>query len=78
MGKTEMWNILKTVNRRTKQTKVWGSGYYSAHMEVTFDARFLELGVIWCILHNFQFLQYLKLFLSEFSSDFIQTLYKVS
>ncbi len=31
-------NILKMTNRRAKQTKIWDSGSYSAHMEGTFDA----------------------------------------
>ncbi len=35
MGKPKMWNISKTGDRRAKRTKIWDSGYYSAHMEVT-------------------------------------------
>ena len=37
-----MLNISKTVDRRGKRTKIWGSGYYSAYMQGTFDARFLK------------------------------------
>ena len=45
MGKPKMWNILKTADRRVKRMKIWDSGYYSAHMEVTVDAQFLEFGL---------------------------------
>ncbi len=45
MGKPKMWNISKTADRRTKRAKIWDSGYYSAHIEGTFDARFLEFGL---------------------------------
>ncbi len=45
MGKHEMWNISKTANRIAKRTQNWDSRYYSAHMEVTFDDRFLEFGL---------------------------------
>ncbi len=41
-GKPKMWNISKTANRRAKRTKIWDSGYYSAHTYGTFDAWFLE------------------------------------
>ncbi len=40
-----MWNILKTADRRVKETKIWDSGYYSAHRQGTFDARFFEFGL---------------------------------
>ncbi len=40
-----MCNILKTVDRRAQRTKIWDSGYYSAHVEDTFDALFLEFGL---------------------------------
>ena len=32
MGKSKMWNISKTADRRAKLTKIWDSGYYSAYM----------------------------------------------
>ncbi len=32
MGKSKMWNISKTSNRRAKRTKIWDSVYYSAYM----------------------------------------------
>ncbi len=32
MGKPKLWNISKTADRRAKRTKIWDSGYYSAHM----------------------------------------------
>ena len=44
MGKSKMWNISKTVEHSAKRTKLWVSGYYSAHSEGTFDARFPEFG----------------------------------
>ena len=40
-----MWNILQTANRRAKRMKLWDSGYYSAYMQGTFDARLLEFGL---------------------------------
>ena len=42
MGKSKIWNISKTIDRRATRVKIWDSVYYSAHMEVTFDSRFLE------------------------------------
>ena len=45
MGKPKMWNISKTDDHRTKRIKIWDSGYYSTHMEITFDAGFLECGL---------------------------------
>ena len=39
MGKPEIWNILKTADRRVKTDKIWDSGQYSTYMEVTFDAK---------------------------------------
>ena len=45
MGKPKMWNISKTANRRAKRTKIWDWESYSAYMEGTFDARFLEFGL---------------------------------
>ncbi len=44
MEKTKMWNISKTADSRAKQTKICYSGYNSAHMKVSSDARFLGLG----------------------------------
>ena len=38
MGKPKMWTISKAADRRAKRTKIWDSGDYSTHMEVTFDA----------------------------------------
>ncbi len=41
-----MWNISKTADRRVTWTKIWDSGYYSAHVYYsTFDAEFLEFGL---------------------------------
>ncbi len=45
MGKSKMWNILKTAKRRSKGMKIWDSGCYCAYMQGTFDARFLEFGL---------------------------------
>ena len=45
MGKDKMCNISKTAGRRAKQTKIWDSWYYSAHMEVTIVSRFIEFGL---------------------------------
>ncbi len=45
IGNPKTWNITKTDDRRAKQTKIWDSGYYSTHMEVTFGARFLDFGL---------------------------------
>ena len=70
-----MWNISKTVGRRAQRMKLWDSGYYRAHMEVTFDARFLEFGLgsfAFCKISNFTIFK--TLLLSQFSSDFVQTL----
>ncbi len=44
MGKPKMLNISKTANHRAKRMKMWDSVYYSAHMQGTFNARFLEFG----------------------------------
>ncbi len=41
-----MRNISKTDNRRAKRMKLWDSGFYSAYMEGTFDARFLQFGLL--------------------------------
>ncbi len=61
MGKPKQWNISKTVDRRAKRTKFWDSGYYSTHMEVTFNARFLEFGLasfgVLCKIFNFTILK---------------------
>ncbi len=76
MGKPKMWNISKTGHHRAKRTNIWDSGYYSAHMEGTFDARFIEFGLGHSM--HFPILQFLKLLLSQFSSDFFQSSYKVS
>ena len=61
MGKPKMWNISKTADRRAKWTKIWVSGYYSAHSEGTFHARFLEfvLGSFgaFCKISNFTILK---------------------
>ena len=50
-------------NRRVKQTKIWDSGHYSAHMEVTFDVQFLVFGLgpfgALCKISNLNF-QFLK------------------
>ncbi len=43
MGEPKMWNLSKTAYRRAKWKKIWNPGSYSAHMEGTFDARFLDL-----------------------------------
>ena len=43
-GKPKMWHISKMATCRAKRTKIWDSGPYSAHMERTFDGRFLEFG----------------------------------
>ncbi len=32
MGKTKMWKISNTANRRVKWMKIWDLGSYSAHM----------------------------------------------
>ncbi len=67
MGKPEMW-ISKTADGRAKQTKIWDSGYYSKHMEVTFDAWFLEFGLgsfsTLCNISNFTIFK--TLFHSQF------------
>ncbi len=44
-GKPKRWNISKIADRRAKLTIIWESGYYSAYMQGTFDARFLEFGL---------------------------------
>ncbi len=71
MGKPKMWNISKTADRRVKSTKIWDSGYHSAHTEVTFAVRFLESGLgsfgTLCKIYNFIILK--TLLLSQFSSD---------
>ncbi len=61
MGKPKTWNISTTADRRAKLTKFWwDSGYFSAHMEVTFDARFMEFGFVsfsaLCKISNFTIL----------------------
>ena len=43
MGKPKMWNISKTTDRGVKRTEIWDSGYYSAHIEDTFDLQTLLL-----------------------------------
>ncbi len=45
MAKPKMWSILKMGDRRAKRTKIWDSGYYSGHIEITFDAQFFEFGL---------------------------------
>ncbi len=64
MGKPKMWNISKMADRRVKRTKIWDSWYYSTHMDITFDARFLEFGLgsfgALCKISNFTFLHFLK------------------
>ena len=71
MGKTKMWNISKTAARRAKRTNSWDSGYYSAHIEVTFDGRFLEFGLESCsaLCKIFNITIFKTLLLSQFSSD---------
>ena len=53
------WNIFKTANRRANQTKIWDSGFYSAHMLGTFDIRFLEFDLgpfgALCKISNYPF-----------------------
>ncbi len=44
-GKPKMWNISKTADRRVKRTKIWDLESYSAYMEGTFDAQFVEFGL---------------------------------
>ena len=70
MGRPKMLNISKTANRRAKQTKIWDSGSYSAYMEGTFDARFLEF-VLGSFGANFQFYKMIfkTLLLSQFSCN---------
>ncbi len=57
MGKPKMWNISTTANRSAKRTKLWDSRSFSAYMEGTFDARFLEFGLgsfgAFCKIFNF-------------------------
>ncbi len=70
-----MWNMSKMVYRRTQGTTD------SGHVEGTLLPDSLSL--VWgCLVHftDFPILQFLKLcaLLSQFSSDFVQTLYKVS
>ncbi len=64
---------------RAKPTKIWDSGYYSAQMKDTFDARLLDFGLgSFCALCKISYFTVFKtLLLSQFSSDFIQTWYKV-
>ncbi len=45
MGRPKMWYILKTADRRAKRRKMWDSGYYSTHIEVSFNARLLDFGL---------------------------------
>ncbi len=75
-----MWNISKTVDRRAKRTQIWDSGYHSAHMWGTFDARFLEFGLgsfgALCTICDSAIFE--TLLLQEILSDFNQTSYKVS
>ncbi len=70
-----MCNISKTADHRAKRTKIWDSGYYSAHMEDTFDARFLEfgLGSFGALCTNSDSAIFETLLLQQFSSDFNQT-----
>ncbi len=57
MGNPKMWNISKTVDRRTKRTKMWDSGV----LQCTFVGYFgcpiawVWFGIIVCTLQNFQF-----------------------
>ena len=71
MGKPNMWNILKAADRRVKRMKIWDSGYYSAYMQRTFDAQFLEFGLRsfggLCKISNFTIFK--TLLLCQFSSD---------
>ncbi len=71
MGKPKMWNISKTANHRAKRMKIWDSGSYSAYVEGTFIARFLEFGLgsfgALCKISNFTTFKTQLLF--QFSSD---------
>ncbi len=71
MGKPKMWNISKMVDCRAKRTTVWDSEYFSAHMKVSFDARFLEFALgsfgVLCKISNCTVFK--TLLLSQFSSD---------
>ncbi len=75
MRKRKMWNISKTANRRVKRTKIWDSGYYSAHMKGTFHVQLLEFGLgsfgVFCKISNFTIFKILLF--SQFLSDFIET-----
>ncbi len=79
-GKTKNVEYLENSDRRAKGTRICASGYQSAHSEGTFHARFQEFGLgsfgAFCKISNFTILKILLL--SQFLSDFIQTLYKVS
>ncbi len=79
MGKPKIWNISKTADCRAKRIQIWDSGYYNAHIADTFDAQFLEFGLgsfgARCKFSDFTIFK--TLLLSQFPSDFIQTLCKV-
>ncbi len=75
MGKSKMWNISKTPSLRAKRTKIWHSGYYSAYIAGTFDARFLGLGSFdaLCKIFNLQFLKLAPLpIFTRYIQNFIQ------
>ncbi len=69
MGKLKMWNISKTANSRAKRTKIWDSGSYSAFMQGTFDAQFLEFGSFGALCKISNFTNFKTLLLSQFASD---------
>ncbi len=58
MRNPKMWNISKTADSRVKWTKICDSGYYSANMQGTFDAGFIEFGLgsfsALCKISNFR------------------------
>ncbi len=70
-----MCNIFKTADRRAKQKKIWDSKYSSVNMLGTLMPDSLSL-VCGHSVHiaKFPLLRFSKLFLSQFSSDFNQTL----
>ncbi len=69
-----MCNISKAADRRAKRAKIWDSGYSSAHISGTLDARFLEYDV-WLFGAKFQFYNFLNSAPLPIFVRFIQTLY---
>ncbi len=80
MGKPKMWNISRMADRRMKPTKIWDSMSYSAHIQATFDARFLDFGLgsfgPLCKISDFTIFE--TLLLQQFTSDFNQASHKAS